>query len=168
MDEIERKWVFKPGKCFSALLHGASQVEIEQYYLKITEDEEDRYRRKGTKYLHEKKIGSGLKRKEIPIVDIDANLFEERKGVRVGSIIKKTRYTVLMGEHKLEIDFYTEPVINEVRVIEVEFNTEEEASDFEFDPVVSKTLLNLKEVTDDKNYKNKNIALYGFPTLTKN
>lgn len=163
MHEIERKWMLEVSEELLGFLKDVRKEEIEQYYLTITDEKEDRYRKKGTAYIHEQKTGSGLKRTETLITDdLNAALFERRKAERVGSIIQKTRFTVPMDGLELELDFYREPPA-EKAILEIEFGSEEEATSFQFDSELLKVFKGLQEVTDDDRYNNKYIALNGFP-----
>ena len=64
--------------------------------------------------------------------------------------INKTRYVIPYMEHNIEIDVY--PFWDDRAVMEIELKSEEEAFD------IPECITVIKEVTDDKRYKNVNLA----------
>ncbi len=130
--------------------------EIEQFYVKVTEEEEIRFRKRetnGTKTFYKTiKRGGGLVREETEV-----EVTEEEYKINfiniVGNKIGKSRY--LIG--KLEVDVYNGT--NNFFIVEIEFRSEEEANKF----VLPKEFCPCVEVTNNKNWKNKNIALKGVP-----
>jgi CYTH domain-containing protein len=132
--------------------------EIEQFYIEINEEREIRFRKKVTrkekKFYKTVKSGGGLVREEIE-VEIVEEEYERNLENKVGNKISKRRYLY----NKLEMDVYDGK--SDFFIVEIEFGSEEEANKFvlpnEFYPVV--------EVTSDKSWKNKNIALKGVPSV---
>lgn len=156
--EIERKFLVK-----GPLLSRPDKIkEIKQHYLRKEEGFEERVRETTdmlseyltTKYTHTIKKGTGISRKEeeeeITFTEFD-NLC---KGEILGSIIK-TRYCV----DRWELDIYPVPDdIVPIKVMEIELVSEDEKL-----PALPEGITIIKEVTEDKNWKNANIAIKGFP-----
>ena len=66
--------------------------------------------------------------------------------------IRKTRYCLVYKNQYFEIDIY--PFWNDKAIVEIELNNENEQIDF------PSKLKIIKEVTDDKKYKNSELAKY--------
>jgi CYTH domain-containing protein len=171
-NEIERKFIAKKGKYFKSFVKNAHVDDIEQFYIKITDDEEERYRKKNDKYKHTIKSGSGLSREEDES-DVNLNDYLSNLPKKVGKIIKKKRYVVPTDsnhvDNDLEIDVYKSPRFGWKKVIiEIEFEDETEAMTFHFDSWLKENVFNeLREVTHNPLFKNKSIALHGFPDVLK-
>lgn len=123
--------------------------EIEQYYVKIGEEEE-RYRSKAGIFYHTIKRGKGLAREEYEKVVSELE-FNENKKRMIGNLIQKTRYEMGYNNLTLEIDMYL-GVLEGLCMCEVEFPSVEEAKLF----VAPKICV--QDVTDDKTYKNQSLA----------
>lgn len=150
--EIERKWIVQVEP---SILNNWEAAYISQYYTSISEDKEVRYRRKNSKFYKTVKAGNGLEREEFEL-EVSKEEFENNIPNKVGNVIRKKRYTSNDG---LEFDEYLSPILKGKYILEKEFNSTEEAQNF----VLPEFIKIIKEVTHDKNYKNKNIALSGFP-----
>jgi len=72
--------------------------------------------------------------------------------------LEKMRYFVPYGEFTLEIDSYFGP-LSELTTLEIEFASEEQARQFDVTAIAADAV----DVTDDKRYKNKSLAMYGLP-----
>lgn len=152
-NEIERKFLVKE---IPAGLGKYPSNDISQGYLAVTEDgTEIRIRRKGNKYYETVKSGEGLSRKEAE-VEIGREAFHSLWPLTEGMRVEKTRYEIPYGAHLIELDVYSGSLEGLV-VAEAEFGSEEESARF--------TPPNWfgREVTDDKKYANKSLALYGKP-----
>lgn len=152
MLEIERKFlVDKLSFDIASLFH----ERIIQGYLSIKRYQEERIRKKGEKYSFAKKTGDGLLRREqereISKEEFDL-LWPSTKNAR----IEKIRYLFLYGNRTIEIDVF-EGRLKGLITAEVEFNSENEAEKFQVPEWFG------REVTVDKRYKNKSLALYGKP-----
>ena len=66
--------------------------------------------------------------------------------------IRKTRYCIIYKNQYFEIDIY--PFWNNKAIVEIELNDENEKIEF------PKQLKLIKEVTNDKNYRNSELAKY--------
>lgn len=148
--EIERKWVVKdinlndlPIKC---------KHTIEQAYLVANDDVEIRIRCKDNRYYITHKSGGSLAREEFE-TEIDACIYNYLWKKCIGNLIRKTRFVIPYGAYSIELDVFCEKFC----LAEVEFKSIEDAQHF-----VAPDWF-LKEVTDDPRYKNKSIAMNGFP-----
>lgn len=155
--EIERKFLIKyPNLALLEQNPNCEKVEIIQTYLKSDSSEEVRVRQRGingsytyTKTI--KKLVNNLKRIEIEkrISENEyLNLLMEADTTK--RQIRKTRYCLVHNTQYFEIDIY--PFWNNQAIMEIELNNENQA--IEFPPNIEI----IKEVTDDENYKNYNIA----------
>jgi len=130
--------------------------EIEQFYIEINEEREIRFRKKvtkGTKTFYKTvKSGGGLVREEIETKVTEEEYKENLKNM-VGNKISKRRYLY----NGFEMDVYEGK--NDLFVIEMEFVSEEEANKF----MLPNGFCPFVEITYDKRWKNKNIALKGVP-----
>ena len=145
--EIERKFLVKEMPC----LDGCEKSEIVQGYISLTP--ETRVRKRDNKYYLTIKGEGDVVREETE------KEVSEKEGralfSRVESkLIEKTRYLVNIGNYTAELDIYKSHLKGLV-VVEVEFETEEEALAFTPPDFLG------REVTCDKRYKNKNLATTG-------
>ena len=162
--EIERKFlVMKPDTMTLVRQHNANVLYIEQTYLKASVGER-RVRRVTTAivgeddyishfYYTEKRPAdsTGLIREENETT-ISYKTFGEliREADPEYKTINKTRYEFKIGTQKYELDIYD--FEKKYAILEVEL--ESENTEFEW-PV---GIVQVKEVTSDKNFKNKSIA----------
>lgn len=155
--EIERKFLIEyPDIAKLEADKNCGKVEIIQTYLKSNDDKEIRVRQRGNNgsYSYIKTIKqtiNGLKRLETEkrltqaeyinlLMDADTTKHQ----------IRKTRYCLVYNNQYFEIDIY--PFWNDVAIMEIELNNESQT--IEFPPQIKI----IKEVTDDIEYKNSNLA----------
>lgn len=145
MIEIERKFLLNDIPDLS----GYSSDEIEQAYLSF--EPEIRIRKKGSKFFITMKGEGSLSRTEVE-KEIDSTIYEILINLLQGRLIKKTRCKIGLKDGLVaELDVYHEK-LEGLYTVETEFRSEEQASLFEL-PVWFG-----KEITEDKRYKNKNLA----------
>ncbi|WP_435924250.1 CYTH domain-containing protein [Paenibacillus sp. DYY-L-2] len=154
--EIERKFLL-PEYPKALIEEGAILIQreqvIDQTYLALDGDQELRVRKikdlatGELKYTHTFKRGFGLAREEVEY-DISAGLYEQMIHIRRAVPLVKKRTTATWNDVPIEIDDYRQ--IN-MLVLEVEFESEEEALNFEppawFGP----------DISTDKQYSNKKV-----------
>ena len=151
--EIERKFLVTK---LPKNLEQYPYEDIIQGYLAITEDgTEVRLRQKGNKYFQTVKIDKGktIFESEMEITKKQFSLFwEATKGKRV----EKTRYEIPYENKIIELDVYHGD-LDGLLSAEIEFFNEEESNNFKIPEWLG------EEVSDDKRYKNQNLALHGIP-----
>jgi adenylate cyclase len=153
--EIERKFLVK---LLPENLEQYPHEDIVQGYLVVTEDgTEIRLRQRGEKHFQTVKSGSGKIRLESEI-EITANQFNSLWEVTKGKRIKKTRYEIPNESGVIELDVYHGD-LDGLLSAEMEFSNEEESNKFVAPEWMS------EEITDDKRYKNQNLALHGMPEI---
>jgi CYTH domain-containing protein len=130
--------------------------KIDQGYLAITQDgTEIRLRKKGNKYFQTVKSEGGEERDEKEI-ELTEEQFNSLWPITAGKRIVKTRYEIPDGNGVLELDVY-QGDLKGLIVVEREFKDEKESKEF-----VPLDWFG-DEVTEDKAYKNKNLAVHGMP-----
>ena len=151
--EIERKFKVKnPPPDLGQYPH----VEILQGYVSIDENgKEERVRSKDGRFFHTIKEGEGMVRTEKE-AEITKEQFDELWPRTEGKRIYKTRYKIPHGEEIIELDIY-HGELDGLITVEVEFTSEEAANKF-----VAPDWFG-DDVTNDKRYKNKNLAVKGSP-----
>ena len=155
--EIERKFLIEYPDTRQLETHdGSSVCEIVQTYLTAPEGEERRVRQrkekgKVTYFKTLKKQISDVKRIEEEY-EITAKEYEKllEQADTQKRPIEKTRYSLSYPKKVLEIDIY--PFWSDKAIVEVELEDEDEEIDF---PDFLKVI---KEVTNDRNYKNSELA----------
>lgn len=158
--EIEKKWLIDPENIpydFS----NAEIFEIEQTYICFEPEMRVRRINNGNQYSYAIKrnmTSDGMIRDEYETSITKAeyeNLFAKKEE---GAItIHKTRYQLLDDNGELvAIDIFHDE-LNGLAYMEIEFANEEEANNYETPDWV------IKDVTDDKYYKNGYLARYGIP-----
>ena len=150
--EIERK--FLPDTLPEDLFRFPSR-EIVQGYIQADAVSEIRLRKQGQQCLWTMKLGKGLKRREAEFV-LSPQLFDRLWPLTLGRRLEKVRYEIAHAEMVWEVDVYQKKLTG-LRVVEVEFASEEEAESFLVPGWFG------HEVTRDERYKNKNLAFYGIP-----
>ncbi len=133
--------------------------EIIQGYVAIEGDTEKRLRKKGEKYFYTIKKGKGKTRFEAE-AEISEDLFNELWSTTEGKRVEKTRYKIPYGKHFIELDEY-HGKLQGLYTAEIEFKNEDDSNNF-----VAPDWFG-GEVTEDKGYKNQNLALKGKPEITK-
>ena len=155
--EIERKFLIEyPDIAALEKRADCQKVEIIQTYLRSTEDEEIRVRQRGANgsYIYFKTIKKKVTdttRVEIEerlsqaeylrlLMDADTSMHQ----------IRKTRYCLTYKSQYFEIDIY--PFWKDRAIVEIELLSEQEQIQ------IPKFIKIIKEVTDDKSYKNLSLA----------
>ncbi len=153
--EIERKWLVDDKIVPKDLLKLFFRVD--QGYLEVLDpkNEEARVRRKGSRFFLTIKKGEGVKREETE-VEIPYETYDAIYSLPHLSRIEKIRYEIPAGKHTIELDIYTGN-LDGLATAEVEFDSLEESKSY-IPPIWFG-----REVTEDKRYKNKNLAVYGLP-----
>jgi len=145
--EIERKFLLNS---LPINIDKFDWCEIEQAY--ISYEPEIRIRRKNSSYYLTKKNNGDLIRDEIEKEIDDEMYYLLLDHYKENNIIKKKRYFIpLSARVTAEIDIF-EDNLEGLKMVEVEFDTEEDAKNF----VVPNWFG--EEVTYDKKYKNKNLS----------
>lgn len=151
--EIERKFLVKD---MPSIANNNESYLIEQYY--ISTNPEIRLRmvqnlnnNQVNYYMTQKSDGTKV-REEIE-TEVDKSFYINNQEKMIGHVIRKTRTRIPL-ENKLiaELDVYHGI---DLRVVEVEFKNKSEADAF-----IPPQWFG-EEVTDDKQYKNKNLAIKG-------
>ena len=146
--EIERKWLVTDPPSLSK----RKRLTIIQGYLAVnSEGTEVRLRRQNQEHFQTIKIGTGLQRGEIE-VQISRRQFKTLWPATQGHRLNKTRYILKWHGHKIELDVYKKE-LSGLLIAEVEFKTRKRAEAFSLPEWFG------REVTDDKSYKNVNLAL---------
>lgn len=155
--EIERKFLIEyPDVKWLEENPACEKIEISQTYLKSVAGEEARVRKRGQKgnYVYFKTVkskGSGLKR-----IETEEHLSEAEYNESLllanpkKKTIEKTRYCLTYKNQYFEIDLY--PFWQDKAIMEIELSREDEKIIFPNEIKI------IKEVTNDKNYKNANLA----------
>lgn len=151
--EIERKFLLK--QIPEHLLNGVTGEEIRQGYLIVDAEKELRIRQRGNQYWMTLKQGSGLARQEEECA-IPAQQFNMLWPLTGGRQVEKVRYCVKQGGLLFEIDVF-HGTLEPLQLLEVEFSSIEGSQAFSLPDFVA------AEVTEDKAYKNANLALNGRP-----
>lgn len=155
--EIERKFLIKYPN-ISWLEKKCKKLEIIQTYLNSNNNEEVRVRQRGNNgnYIYTqtiKKNISNIKRLEIEKRLSKDQYLELLMNADISKHpIRKTRYCLIYKNQYFEIDIY--PFWDDKAIVEIELNSENQ--EFEF----PKQLEIIKEVTNDKKYKNSELAKY--------
>ena len=155
--EIERKFLI----CYPKIkelekMPNCTKVDITQTYLKSNDDIERRIRARGIDgdylcYLTEKKKISNLKR-----IETEKKLTQDEylKLLMEADLklhpIHKTRYCLSENNQYFEIDIY--PEWDKQAIMEIELSSEDQEIN------IPDFIQIIKEVTDDENYKNYNMA----------
>ena len=150
--EVERKWLVTE----LPDLTGLKGKEVIQGYIAVTSDgTEVRVRQKGDKYFQTIKSDGGLVRGEIE-VELRKEQYDDLWQATAGRRLEKTRYEIGLDGAKIELDVYKGSLTGLI-VAEVEFPSVRDSEKFLPPGWFG------QEVTEDKRYKNKNLALNGPP-----
>jgi adenylate cyclase len=150
--EIERTWLVAGDP---PLARAWSSVDIRQGYLAITNEVEVRVRAAGASCLLAVKTGRGLLRGEIEL-PITREQFDALWSATEGARVVKTRHVVGVGEHRAEVDVFSDDLEGLV-LVEVEFGSIEAAGGFEAPAWFG------REVTDAGGWNNASLAVHGVP-----
>ena len=158
--EIERKYLIdRPDEAMLASLPGAVFFDIKQTYLIAFADGEGRRVREKTDMRGRRTYIETVKRRQSERTaeeyehTITRAEYEELLLLRDPErrTVLKRRYVIPHGEYRLEVDLY--PFWKRTAVLEVELSHEDEEVDF------PDFLHILREVSDDKAFKNRSLAL---------
>lgn len=152
--EIERKFLV----CNPPDLSGAERAIVRQGYLTAPQDSTElRLRQKDDRYFLTLKGAGDLARIERE-AEVSADQFETFWPETAGRRVEKTRFTGTLPDGQVfELDVFDGNLAG-LHLVEVEFLSEAEARDFTPPSWFG------ADVTADKRYKNKNLALDGVPT----
>lgn len=151
--EIERKFLLSRQP--EDLLAGADGTAIRQGYLAALDDRDIRVRDKAGSYFMTVKIGSGLVRGETEI-GISQDQFDALWPLTAGARVEKKRFKLAVNGYIMELDVFGGDLDGFV-MAEVEFPSVSDAEAWQVPDFVK------KDVTEDKRYKNVNLALDGKP-----
>ncbi|MES0861158.1 CYTH domain-containing protein [Ruegeria sp. SCPT10] len=151
--EIERKFLVYTLPDLS----GAQKAVVRQGYLTAPEDSTElRLRQKNDQYFLTLKGAGGLVRVERE-TEMSAEQFETFWPETEGRRVEKERFTNSLPDGRVfELDIF-QGALAPLRLVEVEFSSEAEALGF-----TPPTWFGA-DVTEDKRYKNKNLAIDGAP-----
>jgi CYTH domain-containing protein len=151
--EIERKYLVEdaPDSVFSE-----PPARIAQGYIAVGSDgTEVRLRNKQGRYTQTVKAGSGLSRLETEVV-LSGDQFEALWIHTGGRRLEKDRYEVPYRDVTIELDVFR-GTLEGLVIAEVEFGTIEDSERFEPPAWFG------EEVTEDIDYRNRNLATNGMP-----
>jgi CYTH domain-containing protein len=152
IEEVERKWKVTE----LPDLTGLKGKEVIQGYIAIAQDgTEVRVRQKGDRYYETIKSDGALVRGEIEI-ELTKEQYDALWQATVGRRLEKTRYEIPCDGGTIELDVYKGALAGLV-VAEVEFPSIRDSEKF-----IAPSWFG-REVTEDKGFKNKNLALNGVP-----
>ncbi len=157
IDEIERRFLVKN------LPENLKQYPCEniiQGYIMIGADgSEVRLRKEGKDYSETVK-GVGGKTRPHSEVEFTEDQFNKLWSTTEGKRLEKIRYSIPYQNRVIQLDIYLEKLMGHLQA-EVEFPNEEESNVFTPPEWFG------EEVTNDKGFKNQNLALYGLPESRK-
>lgn len=157
--EIERKFLLKNSQILDFLKEAGvvfKHLEISQFYTKITQNEEIRFRSEEDKFIKTIKIGKDLIREENEEFCEKAEFKKALKN-RIGRVITKDRYIFRLNNNPCNIDVFKDG-LNGLCTFEIEFSDENEAVYFKLPPFLEQFCQT--DVTCDKRYKNKFLAIH--------
>ena len=157
--EIERKFLLKNSQILDFLKDAGvvfKHLEISQFYTKITQNEEIRFRSEEGKFIKTIKVGKDLIREENDDFCEKAEFKKALKN-RIGRVITKDRYIFRLNNNPCNIDVFKDG-LNGLCTFEIEFSDENEAVYFKLPPFLEQFCQ--ADVTCDKRYKNKFLAIH--------
>ena len=157
--EIERKFLLKNSQILDFLKEAGvsfKHLEISQFYTKITQNEEIRFRSEEDKFIKTIKVGKDLIREENEEFCEKAEFKKVLKN-RIGHVITKDRYIFRLNNNPCNIDVFKDG-LNGLCTFEIEFSDENEAVYFKLPPFLEQFCQ--ADVTCDKRYKNKFLAIH--------
>ena len=151
--EIERKFLVET---IPFNYSSYSKQEIRQGYISDSNAEtEVRLRQKNQNFYLTVKTGEGIQRNEIEL-EISEEQFRTLWPATQGQRLEKNRFQIPEQGTVIELDIYHHS-LKDLITAAVEFNSLCEAEAFKVPDWFG------EEVTDDKRYKNKQLAAYGIP-----
>ena len=157
--EIERKFLLKNSQILDFLKEAGvvfKHLEISQFYTKITQNEEIRFRSEEDKFIKTVKVGKDLIREENEEFCEKAEFKKALKN-RIGRVITKDRYIFRLNNNPCNIDVFKDD-LNGLCTFEIEFADENEAVYFKLPAFLEQFCQ--ADVTCDKRYKNKFLAIH--------
>ena len=157
--EIERKFLLKNSQILDFLKEAGvvfKHLEISQFYTKITQNEEIRFRSEEDKFIKTIKVGKDLIREENEEFCEKAEFKKALKN-RIGRVITKDRYIFRLNNNPCNIDVFKDS-LNGLCTFEIEFADENEAVYFKLPAFLEQFCQ--ADVTCDKRYKNKFLAIH--------
>ena len=157
--EIERKFLLKNSQILDFLKEAGlvfKHLEISQFYTKITQNEEIRFRSEEDKFIKTIKVGKDLIREENEEFCEKAEFKKALKN-RIGRVITKDRYIFRLNNNPCNIDVFKDG-LNGLCTFEIEFADENEAVYFKLPAFLEQFCQ--ADVTCDKRYKNKFLAIH--------
>lgn len=157
--EIERKFLLKNSQILDFLKDAGvvfKHLEISQFYTKITQNEEIRFRSEEGKFIKTIKLGKDLIREENEEFCEKAEFKKALKNC-IGRVITKDRYIFRLNNNPCNIDVFKDG-LNGLCTFEIEFSDENEAVYFKLPPFLEQFCQ--ADVTCDKRYKNKFLAIH--------
>jgi CYTH domain-containing protein len=151
--EIERK--FLVDHLPSNYDHLTGMTIRQGYVISAEGGVELRIRQKQGRFIQTIKAGRGLSRTEIEI-ELSADQFQQLWPHTDGRRVSKTRYRVKVGEHTAELDQFDGNLAG-LFLVEVEFVSVDDARQFKPPDWFG------VDVTEDRRYKNKHLAVHGIP-----
>jgi CYTH domain-containing protein/CHAD domain-containing protein len=153
--EIERKFLLAEAP---DRLGDSSSTELEQGYVALAPGVEVRLRKAGDRRLMTVKRGDGEVREEVEI-DLGGDQFEALWPLTDSQRLCKTRYLIPLGDGLVaELDVY-ERELDGLVTAEVEFDSPERSRAFQPPRWLG------EEITGDRRYSNRSLALEGPPRL---
>ena len=157
--EIERKFLLKNSQILDFLKDAGvvfKHLEISQFYTKITQNEEIRFRSEEDKFIKTIKVGKDLIREENEEFCEKAEFKKALKN-RIGCVITKDRCIFRLNNNPCNIDVFKDG-LNGLCTFEIEFADENEALYFKLPAFLEQFCQ--ADVTCDKRYKNKFLAIH--------
>ena len=157
--EIERKFLLKNSQILDFLKDAGvvfKHLEISQFYTKITQNEEIRFRSEEGKFIKTIKVGKDLIREENEEFCEKAEFKKALKN-HIGRVITKDRYIFRLNNNPCNIDVFKDD-LNGLCTFEIEFADENEAVYFKLPAFLEQFCQ--ADVTCDKRYKNKFLAIH--------
>ncbi|MGF7493024.1 CHAD domain-containing protein [Campylobacter concisus] len=157
--EIERKFLLKNSQILDFLKDAGvvfKHLEISQFYTKITQNEEIRFRSEEGKFIKTIKVGKDLIREENEEF-CEKTEFKKALKNRIGHVIIKDRYIFRLNNNPCNIDVFKDG-LNRLCTFEIEFSDENEAVYFKLPAFLEQFCQ--ADVTCDKRYKNKFLAIH--------
>lgn len=157
--EIERKFLLKNSQILDFLKEAGlvfKHLEISQFYTKITQNEEIRFRSEEGKFIKTIKVGKDLIREENEEFCEKAEFKKALKN-HIGRVITKDRYIFRLNNNPCNIDVFKDD-LNGLCTFEIEFADENEAVYFKLPAFLEQFCQ--ADVTCDKRYKNKFLAIH--------
>lgn len=150
--EVKRKFLVKQ----LVNLWEFESKEIEQCYISFKP--EVRIRKSDDNYTLTIKSVSNLEREEVEIT-ITKEKYQKLKKITDLNVVYKTRYFIPMEKYTCKLDVYHN--IKGLITVEVEFESKKDANNFIVPDWFGEEITNIEE------FKNKNLAQYGFPKKLK-